>query len=519
MFEVKGKPFLMLAGEVHNSNSSSLAAMEPVWEKAERLGMNSLLLPVTWELVEPREGEFQFGLVDGLILEARKRGMRLGFLWFGAWKNAQCMYAPEWVKTDMDRFPRAQVKKGQNKVELESFHGMSYTTLSCHCAETLKADSTAFAALMKHIKEVDGTEGTVLYVQVENEAGLMGAAREHSDLADDLFAGQAPEDFVRYMREQATLVGDIKTAVENGNSSGSWEDVFGPAAEEIFHTYHVAKYIDAVAAAGKVEYDLPMAVNAWLDQGGGPGAYPTGGPINKVLEIWKFCAPHIDMLCPDIYVRNFCEVCDQYTRLGGPLVIPETATHGHAGPRAVYTVGHYHAWCFSPFGFEEMGEPFSAHIGFLFGMDTSDPLLRTPQDVDEYRWYNRTLSALMPLLTQAYGTDRLQAVISEVPEKDTMGFGELAIQAVMDSPMLSRKDGVCLAMQISDDEFYVIANACALRFLSTDPAKPHVDILSLEEGALVDGKWDMLRRLNGDEASMLMYDTPTLLKVKLFAYS
>lgn len=93
----------MLAGEVHNSNSSSIEYMEQVWDQAESLGMNSLLLPVTWELVEPEEGVFDFELVDGLIEQARRWGKKLGFLWFGAWKNAQCYYAPAWVKTGLNK--------------------------------------------------------------------------------------------------------------------------------------------------------------------------------------------------------------------------------------------------------------------------------------------------------------------------------------------------------------------------------------------------------------------------------
>ena len=31
---VNDQPMILLAGEVHNSNSSSAAAMEPVWQKA-----------------------------------------------------------------------------------------------------------------------------------------------------------------------------------------------------------------------------------------------------------------------------------------------------------------------------------------------------------------------------------------------------------------------------------------------------------------------------------------------------
>ena len=51
MLMVGDKPFIMLSGEVHNSNSSSVEYMEQVYDKADALGLNSLLLPVTWELI------------------------------------------------------------------------------------------------------------------------------------------------------------------------------------------------------------------------------------------------------------------------------------------------------------------------------------------------------------------------------------------------------------------------------------------------------------------------------------
>lgn len=518
MFQVNGKPFLMLAGEAHNSNASSLTAMEPVWAKAEQLCLNTVLLPVSWELVEPVEGQFDFHLVDGLMIEARKRGLKLGLLWFGAWKNGQCTYAPAWVKTDLARFQRAEVKRGENKISLEDYYGMEYTTLSALCEETRLADSRAFAALMAHLKEADSGERTVLYVQVENESGLQGAAREHSELADRLFSGEVPAGLAQYMKSHTdTMREDIRAAVEAGCENGSWEQVFGPIAEEVFQAYHVASYIDAVAAAGKARYDIPMAVNAWLEQGP-PGSYPSGGPVAKMMEVYKFAAPHIDIVCPDIYVRNFCEVCGQFCRPDNPLLIPETATHSHVGPRLAYAVGHYHAWGFSPFGFEEMGEPFGAAQGFLFGMDTTDPLLSQPQDPEEYAWYNRTLSGLTPLLAEAYGSERLQAVISEIPEENCLTFRRFTIRTQMDGPTLARKDGVCMGLELAEDEFYILANACALQFVSNDSEKPHVDILALEEGKIVEGQWRMYRRLNGDEAAVLSFVKPVLLRVKLFAY-
>ena len=112
---VDGKPFIMLAGEVHNSDASSPDYMEKIWKVADELGMNSVLLPVTWEMIEPVEGEFEFEIVDRLINQAREYGMKIGLLWFGSFKNAECMYAPGWVKKDTKRFHRAQIVKGKNK--------------------------------------------------------------------------------------------------------------------------------------------------------------------------------------------------------------------------------------------------------------------------------------------------------------------------------------------------------------------------------------------------------------------
>src|SRR5689334_13682434 len=111
---VGGKPFLMIGGEVHNSSSSSLAYMKGVWPKLAALHCNTVLAPISWELIEPEEGRFDFALVSGLIEACRRAGMRLVPLWFGTWKNATSSYAPAWVKTDLRRFPRAQRKAGEN---------------------------------------------------------------------------------------------------------------------------------------------------------------------------------------------------------------------------------------------------------------------------------------------------------------------------------------------------------------------------------------------------------------------
>ena len=212
--------------------------------------------------------------------------------------------------------------------------------------------------------------------------------------------------------------------------TGTWQEVFGDRAEEAFSAYYISRYVGYVAAAGKKEYPIPMTVNAWLDKPGeAAGEYPSGGPVAKNHKIWKYNAPSVDICCPDIYVPYFNNVCESFAGDNNPLYIPECATHSYAAGRMIYTVGKYHALCYAPFGFEDMGEPFGVIEGMLFGMDTSDPALQTPQSVEEYREYSDALSSMMPLLAEAYGTDRLQAVSAEVAGENLMDFGEYKVQA------------------------------------------------------------------------------------------
>ena len=159
---VDGKPFLILGGELGNSSASRREWLKPKWQKLRQAHLNTVLAPVSWELIEPEEGKFDFSTVDWLIEDARAHDMRLVFLWFGAWKNSMSTYTPAWVKRDSKRFPLARDAAG--KVQ---------EILSVFGTQTRDADARAFAALMRHIKQVDGELHTVIMVQVENEIGFL----------------------------------------------------------------------------------------------------------------------------------------------------------------------------------------------------------------------------------------------------------------------------------------------------------------------------------------------------------
>ena len=64
---VDNKPFLALAAELNNSSASSLAYMKPLWPQLVAAHINTVLTTVSWELVEPEQGKFDFRLVDGLL--------------------------------------------------------------------------------------------------------------------------------------------------------------------------------------------------------------------------------------------------------------------------------------------------------------------------------------------------------------------------------------------------------------------------------------------------------------------
>jgi beta-galactosidase GanA len=189
---VDGKPYLILGGELGNSAASTLESMEPIWPRLVKLNLNTVLVPAYWDLIEPREGQFDFALVDGIIEGARRHNLRLVFLWFGSWKNSMSCYAPQWIKTDQERFPRAARQDGQSVEILSPFSDANAA-----------ADAHAFAAFMQRLRQVDGDRGTVLMVQVENEVGMIPDARDWSDQATTLFHRPVPQELMDYLAKKS----------------------------------------------------------------------------------------------------------------------------------------------------------------------------------------------------------------------------------------------------------------------------------------------------------------------------
>lgn len=342
-----GRPFIVLGGELGNSTASSDAEVEATFPRLKAMGLNTVLAPAYWDLMEPEESKFDFHQVDKVIEAARANDLRVVFLWFGAWKNSMSCYAPEWFKTDMKRFPRARTRQGK-----------AMEIASCVAPSVYEADSKAFEALVAHIAEVDKESHTVVMLQIENEIGMLESARDYSPDSERLFRSAVPDALLAYMRKnRKTFHPDFakRWADNGGRKSGTWAEMFGTDdyADEIFQAYQYALYVGRLAEVARRHVSFPLYVNAALNsRGRKPGQYPAAGPLAHLIDLWKAGAPKVDFVSPDIYDSGFESWVAQYSVCGNALFIPEMRRTEDNGAQAFYAIGRHKALGVSPFAIE-----------------------------------------------------------------------------------------------------------------------------------------------------------------------
>lgn len=474
---VDGKPYVMLAGELMNSTSSTLESMAPVWQRMKNLNLNTLLLSVSWEQLEPEEGKYDFSIVDGLIGEARQHDLKLVFLWFGSWKNGSSGYAPHWVLRDTKRFPRMKNKEGENR-----------PYLSILSEELMKADARAYTALMNRIKEIDCNEQTVIMCQIENEVGLLGDTRDRSVQAENQFRQQVPADLIKHLQknEKRILPEIINEWKANGKkTNGSWLELFGNGcnhlADEMFMSWHYARFINHVATEGKKAYNIPMFVNAWIifPHEPTPGLYPSGGPNSRMLDVWQAAAPSVDFLAFDNYAEDYIAQCHLYNRNGNPIFVPEAVglwmgDKESAPAKAFYTLSEFNALGFAPFGIDNAIYTENHPVG------------------DAYR----VLNNLLPLIVKEHGTGQMKGFMQQKDQNEVVSFKDYDIHMNYRYPY----QGYGLVIRLADDEFLVAGNGADISFHSKIKSLPGVSYGTLQEGYFVDGEWKTTKYLGGDEA-------------------
>ena len=525
---VDGKPFLVLGGETDNTASSNVEYMDTAWPKIARMNLNTVLVAVAWDWVEPEEGKYDFTLVDGILAGARKNNLRLIFLWFGSWKNGLSSFVPTWVKADQQRFPRARLKNGKSVEVLTTFGEAS-----------LEADTRAYAAFMRHIREVDSAQRTVVMIQLQNEVGLIGDSRDRSTAAEAAFARPVPPELLDYLQKnKVTLWPELRQLWEAAGvkTAGTWQQVFGTSAatDEIFMAWNYARYLEHMAKAGKAEYPLPVFTNTWLVQPKDqvPGDYPSGCPEPLVIDVWKAGAPAIDINAPDVHLRNFSDWAERFHRPNNPLFVPESYGDAGGAANAFFGIGQHAAIGYSPFGVnngERWGE---ARPG------SNTPASTELENLPLAKAY-AMLAQMTPLILEAQAKGTIAAAwLNSQKEKQDISLGNYVVNVDIQR---SRRNpvptlGYAIVVCVGPDEYFVAGRDVQVLFTPNTPGPEIAGLARVETGKFVNGRWIPGRMVNGDDV-VLEYDQaaaaaknqsgsglifgpdgPTIQRVKLYRY-
>lgn len=474
---VDGQPFLMLGGQAHNS-SAWPGMMPQVWSAVKAIHANTLEVPIYWEQIEPKQGKYDFSLIDTLLKQGREHNVHLVLLWFASWKNGSNHYMPDWMKSDAAKYPNITGKNGK-----------PVDSPSPHTQAAMEADAKAFTAVMGYLKTAD-PQFTVLMVQVENEPGSWGSVRDFSPAAQKLFEEQVPSELLK-----PEVLKALNRPVV---TMGTWQEVFGTDADEYFHAWSVASYIGYVAAAGKAVYKLPLYVNASLrDPITNPSAstYESGGATDNVIPIWKAAAPAIDIVAPDIYIpasEKALKVIELYSRPDNALFVPEIGS-GEEYVRYFYPVLASGGIGYSPFGIDDNGrgegkvetETRLASIAQEYAM--AAPMMR---ELAKWAFEGKIKSVVER-------EDHAEQTIDLGLWQATISFGASRRDLVQDN---ARPVSKAMVVQLGDNEFLLIGTLCHFTFkpLGANAGKAW-QYLKVEEGVYENGKFKLLRILNGDE--------------------
>jgi hypothetical protein len=492
VFKVNGKPFYPLGRHRIYMGGYSVrdeAEIETNFKATKFTNGNTVCLAIFWDQLEPEEGKFDFSSIDTVIKIARRYDLRLIFLWFASSKNGVMDYAPAWMKSKPEIYKRAT-----------ALNGTKLWVLSTQCKANLEADKKVFAALCEHLKATDSTEQTVIGLQVENEPGILGSDRDYGPEVQAEFDSSVPAKLIAAMKKSGK--GDIYDIWQKagGKDAGTWPQLFGDEAGELFSAYGWATYIEAVAKAGKAIYDIPMFINVWVSSlvwWPVPGeCYPSGCPVTKVLDIYKWFTPHIDIIAPDnphTNIRQRNEVNAKYARDDNQLLIVEAPGMG-----IFHDIADFNA------------------VGYFLHFDhTPDGTPKNSRIVNMLK----SVAAVIPLLLKYQGTGKIQAVEQEEgmehhglagTQIDFDGYMGL-IEFGDDHGNQEPGRGAGLVIQASKNEFYLVGINFRL-LLRRKPATvallagndlSHISfgnyLMSVDEGHFdKDGKYISDRRRNGD---------------------
>lgn len=509
-----GKPMLMIGGELSNSSASTPKDVKRTFAHLHKLGLNTVLTPVSWELIEPEEGMFDMSSLNVILNEARHNEMKVVLLWFGAWKNSMSCYTPEWFKRDVKRFPRAHTREGKPLEEASSLS-----------KNVLEADKRAFCRVMEHLRDYDSKEQTVIMIQVENEIGMIDVPRDYSADATKQYQSEVPKQLTDYLKKnRKSLHPYLQEKLQpEAKANANWTQLFGEDiyTEEIFQTWTYAVYAEQIAKAGRAIYNLPMYVNVALNsRDRKPGQYPSGGPLAHLVDLWHCGAPSIDVLGVDIYDKGVKSWFSKYHLPNNPLFVPEIRLEDKDAMYALYAFGHHGAMGFCPFSIEDY--PLYAESK---GRDMSGMDLSQDDQLNAFTSSGSTLSPLVasyqllrqtePLILERQGTKEMDALLLDNDQREAEIITSDGIRlTIKHSYTLGWEAGAkneewpeaaCIILRLGKEDYLAIGSGVVITYSDAKAGDAwkqgdiRIGLAKCESVTIVDKIMHVKRHLNGDQ--------------------
>jgi hypothetical protein len=284
--------------------------------------------------------------------------------------------------------------------------------------------------------------------------------------------------------------------------SGTWSQVFGsgPVGQEIFMAAGYAQYVNAVAAAGQGEYNIPMFVNTWIVQpksgqpgGSTPGDYPSGGAVAQMHDIWRAEAPNISILAPDIHLPQAAQIYREYEQAHGQTAFPGFSSESATGETGAMN------------SYDAIGQGAVGYVGFgIEDYPTDQPLQHA---------YG-SLNDLSGLLASQMPKGEVQSVWLDpsagTGKSETVKLGDFSFTATLgDETGDSAGNGYAVVIETGPDSYvlsgdnvdFSLGTIHGIASLTADDLGSYHGGVNRNGGDLTGAHWVTSSVLNGDETS------------------
>lgn len=460
VFFVEGVPSVVLSVEIpwmrliYGEYQQTMGAYDYLYPAAAEMGLNAVKVPVKWSMVEPSKGSYDFSYVDHVKSLAERYGLKLVLGWFGHYASgdgtiyrnlAGEVFAPMDIILDSETYPRA--------VDAD---GISHHNVASYDSDAIIGrEVEAFTAFMRHIREVDAEDRTILMVQVENEIAVFGADRQNPKLWRD----HSPASNERF--EKSGFDSDLRFS--------AWR----------FSSNWIRRLTDAGAAA----YPLPFFLNF---VGGKVADWMIGGAPGEHVPYYLDNCPEIDFIGLNLYTSSESSAHDLRASLRRyqigrnlPSVTETNSGSDSVDARLAFlSIGEFGAPLFAPWSLDiSYPSPYQPYVRGDGSLAHGAFRLR-----DCYT----ALRGALPLIASRATTDDLAVFLSSRPGEEFSTWKELRGVRLSVSGV---GDGQAIAIATGPTEFFIAGYRCRAALSGPDFVWPEIRDLKVDRGVFEGADW------------------------------